>query len=51
MNIAKLFHVASIVTFVAAAIGSTVFGHSDLELVAAGLALYVGADVADDLLS
>lgn len=50
MSISKLFHVAAIGAFVAAAIGSTVFGHSDLELVAAGLALYTGAELAEDVL-
>lgn len=51
MNIGKLFHVASLVAFAAAAIGNTLFGHSGLELVAGGLFLYAGGDLAEDVLS
>ena len=51
MSISKLFHVASIAAFVAGAIGSTVFGHSGLELLSGGLALYVSADVIEDVLN
>jgi hypothetical protein len=51
MSISKLFHVASIVAFVAGAISGTVFGHSGLELVSAGLGLYVSGDLAEDILS
>jgi len=47
----KLFYVASLVAFGAAVLGDTVFGHSGLELVSAGLFLYVGADLAEEVLS
>lgn len=51
VSISKLFHVASLVAFGAAAIGSTLFGHGGLELVAGGLFLYASGDLAEDVLS
>lgn len=47
--VSKLFVVASVVSFIAAAIGEAVFGVAGLELVAAGLAFHVSADLAEDL--
>lgn len=46
----KLFELASIVSFGAAAISVTLFGHSGLELVGAGLFFYVSADLAEEVL-
>lgn len=51
LSISKLVNVASFLTFVAAALGNTVFGYHDLQLVAAGLALHAGADVIESVLS
>lgn len=51
VSISKVAHAASLVAFVAAAIGSTLFGHTGLELVAGGLALYAGGDLLEDVLS
>jgi uncharacterized membrane protein len=51
VSVSKLFHVASLVAFIAAIFGNTVFGHSGIELVAAGLAFHAGADLAEDVLS
>lgn len=51
LSISKLVNVASFLTFVAAALGNTVFGYSGLELVAGGLALHAGADIIENVLS
>lgn len=51
VSIKKLAHVASLVALVGGVLGSTIFGHSGLELVSAGLALHVGGDLLDDVLS
>lgn len=51
VSISRLAHVGSLLAFGAAAFGNTVFGNSGLELVAAGLALYVGGDIAEGVLS
>lgn len=51
MNYGKLFHLGALVAFGAAFLGSTLFGHSGGELVAGGLFLYAGGDLAEDLLS
>lgn len=51
VSISRLSHVASLIAFAAAAFGNTVFGNGGLELVAAGLALYVGGDIAETVLS
>ena len=51
VSIAKLAHVGSLVAFVAAALGNTVFGYSGLELIGGGLALYAGGDLLEDILS
>lgn len=51
ISVSKLANVASLLAFVAAALGNTVFGYSGLELVAGGLALHAGADVLESVLS
>lgn len=51
VSISRLFHVASLVAFGGAVLGSTLFGHGGLELVSAGLFLHVGADLAEDVLA
>lgn len=51
VSVSKLVNLGSLVAFVAAALGNTLFGYSGLELVAGGLALHVGADVIDSVLS
>ncbi len=51
LSIKKLAHVGSVVALVAAALGNTVFGYSGLELVAGGLALHVGGDLLEDVIS
>jgi hypothetical protein len=48
VSIAKLAHVLAIVVFIIAAVGGSI---SDWNLVPVGLALYVGGDLAEDLLS
>lgn len=50
MSISRLASVASLVALVAAAFGNEVIGLEGLELVAAGLALHVGADTLEGLL-
>lgn len=50
VSVSKLFHVASLVAFGAATISATLFGHGGVELVAAGLFLYAGGDVAEEVL-
>lgn len=51
VSVSKVFHVASLVAFGAAAIDAVLFGHGGVELVSAGLFLYVGGDVAEEVLS
>ena len=51
ISVKKLAHLGSIVALVAAALGNTVFGYSGLELVAGGLALHVGGDLLNDVVS
>lgn len=51
ISISKLAHVGSLVAFVAAVFGNTVFGHAGLELVSAGLALHVGGELLEDVLA
>lgn len=51
MNVGRLASVASLVALVAAAFGNEVIGLEGIELVAAGLALHVGGDTLDALLS
>lgn len=51
MNFSRLASVASLVALAAAAFGNTVIGLEGIELVAAGLALHVGGDTLDALLS
>lgn len=50
VSVSKLFHVAALFAFGAAFFDSVVFGHSGLELVAGGLFLYAGGDLAEDVL-
>lgn len=50
-SVSKLAHISALVALVAAALGNTLFGHSGLELVSAGLALHVGGDLLEDVLS
>lgn len=50
MNIKRVFEVASLVAFGAAFLGSTLFGHGGIELIASGLFLYVGGDLASEVL-
>lgn len=50
MSISKLFEVAALVSFGAAVLGSTILGHSGLELVASGLFFHAGAGLAEDVL-
>lgn len=50
MSISKLFHVASLFLFGAAFLDATVFGHAGGELLAGGLFLYAGGDLAEDVL-
>lgn len=47
LSIAKVANVAAIVSFIAATISATLFGHAGVELVAAGLALHVGGDLLE----
>lgn len=51
MSISKLFHVAALFMFGAGFLSSTVFGHAGTELLAGGLFLYAGGDLAEDVLS
>lgn len=51
ISISKLAHVASIVFFGVAAFGGALFGHAGLELVGAGLALFAGGDLLEDIVS
>lgn len=51
ISIARLASVGSLVALVAAAFGNTVIGLEGLELVAAGLALHVGGDTLEALVS
>lgn len=51
ISISKLAHVGSLVAFVAAGLGNVVFGHGGLELVSFGLALHVGGELAESVLS
>lgn len=51
ISVARLASVASLVALIAAAFGNSVIGVEGLELVAAGLALHVGGDTLDALLS
>lgn len=51
ISVSRLASVASLVALVAAAFGNSVIGLEGLELVAAGLALHVGGDTIDSLLS
>lgn len=50
-SVSKLVNLGSFVALLAAALGNTLFGYSGVELVAGGLALHVGADVIDNVLS
>lgn len=51
LSISKLAHVSSLVALVAAGLGNVIFGHGGLELVSFGLALHVGGDLLEDVLS
>lgn len=51
VSVSKVFQVASLIAFGAAAIGSVLFGHGGIELVSAGLFLHVGGDLAEDVLA
>lgn len=51
VSVGKLFKVASLVAFGAAALGNVLFGHSGVELVSGGLFLYVGGDIAEEVLA
>lgn len=48
VSVSRLAHVLAVVVFIIATVGGTI---SDWNLVALGLALYVGGDVAEDLLA
>lgn len=51
VSVSKLFKVASLVAFGAAAINATLFSHSGVELLGAGLFLFAGGDIAEDVLA
>lgn len=51
VSVSKLFHVASLVAFGAATLGSVLFGHGGVELLGAGLFLYASGDLAEDVLA
>ncbi len=50
MRIKRVFEVLSLVAFGAGFLGSTLFGHSGVELLSGGLFLYAAGDLADEIL-